>query len=599
MNDIILSISQLGYLPNSSKTVSLINNSKQDLPDKIPFYLQKNGSRLKRIRKFPEGWKGQFFRWPFNLGEGVIDPVEENYKSETEKPLYKGWLEKKSSRWGDIWQGEFSDFRDEGIYQVETAYQITVPFEINTHIYQRVIRSYLLYIHSQRSGFEIPGVRSAEHLDDGVRDDNGEQLEASGGWYDAGDLRKWLTLTSGNLEALLEIAHCGIKSFEEQAMDEIRWGNSFFHAMIDKDGKVFEDVGGGRFKDGLDPAKDWWFENHPGCNCDNSGNINTDNTPGTGDERLVRTHYNPFVQFQFAYYQAMLGNTLAGDYAKKCSSLAMRTWNYAKKQKDDNRTLFLATRLLAASELHCADPELVTEEEVMELTHRLLDRQNRDDEGIRGFFEELDREGFRSFAFSGFPAKAILAVYKLFSNKDIAARLRESLENYLDHYITADAHSNPFSVVPYGVFHKPENMDHQVFRPAGEGKFLRTFIHPFNSQEIMHPTNSVLMAHARLLAECSRLFDQPEWLNLAEKQVEWAMGHNTTGLCLFTGLGHRCPVPYSSVHVKIPEAALAGFIGTPEDKPYLETSNWIEWSTQEIWDVHFYEMAGMACGMVK
>ncbi len=598
MKDIILAISQLGYLPGSEKTISLMNNSGEDLPERIPFYLQKNGARLKRIREFPGAWKDQFFRWPFYPGEGKVDPAEINYKSETEKPLYKGWLEKKSTRWGDTWQGDFSDFNVEGIYQLETEYQVTVPFAIDRDIYQRVIRSYLVYIHSQRSGFEIPGVRRAEHLDDGIRDDNGEQIHAAGGWYDAGDYRKWLTLTLGNLEALRDIASCGIKLFKEQALDEIHWGNRFYHSMIDKDGRVFEDAGGGKFKEGLDPEKDWWFENHPGCNCDNSGNIITDNKPGTGDERLIRTHYNPFLQYQFSYYQALLSNSLPGDYARKCGELALRAWKYGKQKVDDDRTLFLSTKLLAATELHCQDPGRVGEDEVMELAERLLKRQNTDREGISGFFHELDREGFRSFAFSTFPPKAILAVYKLFSNKAGAEKFRNSLISYIDNYLVVDARSNPFSMVPYGVYHKPEFPEHQAFRDGGPGKFLRTFIHPFNSQEIMHPTNSVFMAHARLMKECADLFDRPDWEDLAIKQVEWAMGHNTTGLSLFTGIGHRHPVPFSGVHVKIPEAALAGFIGTPEDIPYLETSNWIEWSTQEIWDVHFYEVAGMACGML-
>lgn len=598
MNDIIHSITQLGFLPGSQKTISLINNSNERLPDRIPFYLQKNGSRLKRIRQYPEAWSGQFFRWPFNPGEGKIDPEEVNLKSETEKPLFKGWLEKKTTRWGDVWQGDFSDYEKEGIYQVETEYGITVPFGISGKIYERVLRSYLIYIHAQRSGFEIPGVRAAEHLDDGVRDDNGEQISAVGGWYDAGDLRKWLTLTSGNLESLRDIARSGIRAFEEQAIDEMKWGNRFFHSMIDQDGQVFEDVGGGTFKDGLDVEKDWWFENHPGCNCDNSGNVTTDNQSGSGDERLVRTHYNPFVQFQFAYYQAMMANYFQDEYGNTCGKLAARAWKYGLKHGDDDRTLFLSARLLAATELHQADPELVSGDEVLELADRLLERQNSDTEGISGFFEEMDGEGFRSFAFSTFPPKAVLAAYKVFSKQPAAEKLKDSLTSYIDNYLVADAQSNPFSMVPYGVFRNPGFRDHQVFRDGGRNKYLRTFIHPFNSQEIMHPTNSVFTAHARLLKECADLFSRPDWETLAEQQVEWGMGHNTTGLSLFTGIGHRHPVPYSSVHVQIPEAALAGFIGTPEDVPYLETSNWIEWSTQEIWDVHFYEVAGMAALVV-
>jgi hypothetical protein len=38
-----------------------------------------------------------------------------------------------------------------------------------------------------------------------------------------------------------------------------------------------------------------------------------------------------------------------------------------------------------------------------------------------------------------------------------------------------------------------------------------------------------------------------------------------------------------------------GFIGRPDNTPYLETSNAVEWSTQEIWDVpHFYAVGAIA-----
>jgi len=81
--------------------------------------------------------------------------------------------------------------------------------------------------------------------------------------------------------------------------------------------------------------------------------------------------------------------------------------------------------------------------------------------------------------------------------------------------------------------------------------------------------------------------------------MQWAMGHNTDGLSLFSGIGYKHPVPYSTVHVQIPEAAFVGYIGTPDDKPYIENSNWLEWSTQEIWDVVFYGAVHCATEFLK
>ena len=59
MKEILVNISQVGYQPDSCKTVTLICKDKNlNLPDKIPFYIQKAGDRLKRKQKIPEGLNG-------------------------------------------------------------------------------------------------------------------------------------------------------------------------------------------------------------------------------------------------------------------------------------------------------------------------------------------------------------------------------------------------------------------------------------------------------------------------------------------------------------------------------------------------------------
>ena len=80
---------------------------------------------------------------------------------------------------------------------------------------------------------------------------------------------------------------------------------------------------------------------------------------------------------------------------------------------------------------------------------------------------------------------------------------------------------------------------------------------------------------------------------LVLRLLGWSTGHNPTGLCLFTDLGFKHPVPASFMNTKIPSAAVVGFLGRPDDTPYLETSNAVEWSTQEIWDVPFYYAIGL------
>jgi hypothetical protein len=600
MYNITISISQLGFCPESEKCVTLLNPSHEIvLPDKIPFFIQRSGDRLKRDKNIPCGWQGKYFRWPFDLGKGNIDENEINEKSHEPKPLYKGFLIRKSSRWGDVWQSAFSDFTASGVFQIETQYQMSPPFQIQSNIYERPIWSYLNFIHAQRSGFNNPGIRPATHLDDGVTDSDGRQVDVSGGWYDAGDYRKWMGLTLGNLEALFKIANCGILEFERKASEEIKWGNKYFHAMVNDEGHVYEDVGGGDFR-GTDYRTEWWYENHPGCNCDNAGNVLTDNVSGSGDERLIRTAYNPLVQYQFIMYQAMVAKVFDDEYGEKCLQLAKKVWDYAQSRPQDDRTLFLSGRILAALELNSIIPAYIKNDEIIKWIKQLLIRQNKDKEGISGFFTEKDHsDGFRSIIYSCFPIDAIVAAFKYFDQHHIGIVLKDSINLYVENYVLKDAQSNPFHVNPYGVFLKTPFKEYQTYRPAGKNKFIRTFMHPISEEEVIHGTNSVVTHHAGLLIELSLLMQKPEWRIAGERLIQWAMGHNTAGVSLFSGIGYRIPVAFSAVHPQIPHAPYAGFIGTPEDCPYQETSNWVEWSTQEVWDVPFYGIIRAAVPLIK
>jgi hypothetical protein len=116
---------------------------------------------------------------------------------------------------------------------------------------------------------------------------------------------------------------------------------------------------------------------------------------------------------------------------------------------------------------------------------------------------------------------------------------------------------------------------------------VRTFIHPFNDQFMVHGTNSVLMHQAHLLARAGKRYSEARYTAQAERHLQWCTGHNPTGLSMFTGIGYRTQTAFSIRCNKIPEGVTAGFVGRPDDSPYLETSNVLQWSTQEIWGVPY------------
>jgi hypothetical protein len=485
---------------------------------------------------------------------------------------------------------------------MEIDEQISPPFAIRDRIYDRIVRGYLTFLRAQRCGSEVFGIHDACHLDDGVLDSDRSSWPAFGGWHDAGDFRKWLAFTLYHVDALLtvyqqlgtDLERGGIPARE--LLDEVAWGNAFFHRMINAAGQVYEDVAGGSAPPGstFRYPDDWWFENHPGCFADASDNRWTDNVPHSSDERLVRTTYNPLVQWAFVYVQARASQIPDLPQRERCLELAQHAATYARGRGHDGRTLFLSAELRAHLELFAAGVA-VPQETLIHLAHELMQRQARGTDGLSGYFMEADRaDGFRSMAYAAEPALTLLRLSELLPGR-AADEARQAVCEYVDGYLLADAGSNPFSLTPYGVYVHPPHRERQTFRDAGQGRGVRTFIHPFNRQGIVHGTSSVLMSHAHLLARSAVALDRPAWKPAAERLLHWCLGHNTLNRSLFTGIGYNQPVGYSFRIPQLPEAPMVGFIGRPDDTPYLEESTAIEWNTLEYWSVPYIHAAQAAC----
>ena len=595
-----LSLSHLGYLPQSPKTLTLIAADRDELPDRIPFYLRQNCIRMPRDGAKLEGFSERFPA-PYDLlrGKLVIDKAT--------APLYQGTLRKQATRWGNLWQADFTEFHTPGSYQIETNWQISPPFAIQERIYDRIILGYLNFLRGQRCGCEVFGVHDACHLDDGILDSDGSPINATGGWHDAGDFRKWLAFTLRHVEALLtvqtklgvDLERGGVP--HNAVLDEVAWGNAFFHRMINAQGQVYEDVAGGNAPPGASFSydKDWWFENHPGCFGDASDNRWTDNLPASGDERKVRTAYNPLVQWSFVQVQAQAAQHLPSGQREACRQMACRAADYATARPHDQRTLFLAAELHGRLELFAAHPASSPPPAIAAVAKQLMQRQVKELSGLSGYFLEAHgADAFRSIAFNADPAFALLRLWELrdaINSASLAELAGLAVSAYIDRYLLVDADSNPFALTPYGVFVQPAHSDRQLFRDGGKSCGVRTFMHPFNQQGIAHGTSSVLMGHAHLLAKAASVFGRPDWRAPAERLLHWCLGHNTLNRSLFNGIGHRQPVGYSYRIPQLPEAMVVGFIGRPDDSPYLEESTAIEWNTLEYWSIPYIHAAQASC----
>jgi hypothetical protein len=279
---------------------------------------------------------------------------------------------------GECLAGDFTDFDREGFYQVSVGDEHSVPFFIRPVAWRGALAKAVEYVSLQRCGIAVPGMHPACHLDDARRRDNGEQVDVTGGWHDAGDARKWmgvimmngfnLMYVSRNLGERWRFAGTGLAPL----LDEMRWGNRYFLKMQDRDGLVWADTGGG-------------------INGDNSDDHWTDNIRGTKDDRHVNVSKGGRTQAMFIALQAIVAQVFRPadpGYSQQCLDAALRCWRAWERKGGDPGELSWWTR--AALEMHCATGDEAFRESAAATARQLLPLQVAEFIGaqrqLRGFW---------------------------------------------------------------------------------------------------------------------------------------------------------------------------------------------------------------------
>jgi hypothetical protein len=185
-----------------------------------------------------------------------------------------------------VWHADFSDLRTPGTYKLydPTNRVSSFPFRIADDVYQKVLRDSVRTFYYQRSGTPITEKHGGKwhhrggHL--GPQQDRaarysqggkalGRPRDVSGGWFDAGDLNKYVPYLETTLFDLLWAYERNPADFGDDTdipesgngvpdlLDEVKWELDWLLKMHDADGGVFNRVSGRSFDNGLDtPASD-------------------------------------------------------------------------------------------------------------------------------------------------------------------------------------------------------------------------------------------------------------------------------------------------------------------------------------------------------
>lgn len=564
--------SQLGYLCDARKRVTLALETAKGPADKGPagFEIQDMSRIDAEALEGRESWK-TVFRGPLRAHSGPM---------------------------GEYLVGDFSELRAPGVYRAVLPGRggFSFPFVISDGAYSRLPSLLLDYVHSRRCGDFEDELRGPCHLDDGVRSDSGEQVDAAGGWHDAGDLRKWMATTTLPILGFFELRsrlafsrnNWRERPHEDDLLAEAAWGLRWILKMQDPPtGMFFEDVGGGG-EARRTPGASWWHENHAGCYADNEGNVFTDNRRSSGDERVVRVQYNPIVQYVnttilmdavehfHAHYPA---------FSTLCREAAVRCWLFMKGRRRDEFhgwTSVLSWRLLAALRLHAMG--VVAESEVAALVSVLLDLQSR--EGGFWFMDSRRTEPYRGIVNSAQPALALSAFIERDYEHPLAAQARDSLERHWERFASPLLATNPFGFMPYGLYRSPRPGDdvyHELGDPGMSGLRYRFFMPARAPGEANHGLASHWTSWAHALSALARVLERRDCRHAAFDQLAWLMGNNPLNASAISGVGFRNVVPYSNFQGTMPGGFCNGPRGMPDDSMEVDLDGTIQWSSGEYW----------------
>ncbi|MGA2016945.1 MAG: glycoside hydrolase family 9 protein [Opitutaceae bacterium] len=518
------------------------------------------------------------------------------------RPVLSGRLRPVDSPLGAYSVGDFSEWTAPGIYRIvlpgtgEHSYQ----FAIADGAFGGLPPMLLSFVHGWRSGAFENALRGPTHLDDARRTDDGAFEDAVGGWYDAGDTRKWMV--HSNLPALgFMDAHERLPWYyaEWERVDEgwspwlleALWGLDFMLKMRDpRTGMFFEDIGGGghgRRRAGMT----WWYENHAGCYADNADNRFTDNVRESGDERALRVQYNPVGQFTSVAILARAARTFApldADRSRRYADAAEGGWRLGLSP--DPRFLESAGtgfggwtsvrswRCQAALELHRAGR--LEPGEVAAAAGALFENF---DPGL-GFWtnEAGSREPYRGLLHSAQPLIALAETARAAADGALRTKATDILQRCLERYVYPLAELTPFGAMPFGLFGEAAS-DGDLYRPWRDGYRYRFFMPARHRQRINCGLSGHWTSWAHALALTGSVLGEARCRELAWKQMHWLFGANPFNATIVSGVGYNNPMPHSRFLGTCPGGFGAGFIGSAEDEPQLDTDGDAQWNTTEYW----------------
>jgi len=420
------------------------------------------------------------------------------------------------SLWGkSYWQADFTELRKAGTYTMIATLGASraksFPFTIGSNIVPRQTLTLAgRFFFYQRCGFAVPGWHAPCHLDD-AKVPEGGHIDAVGGWHDAGDYNKYNGYTPLSVYALAATAPPRERPsrFPGQ-IEEARWGADWLLKMIDPKTdllhrRVFSGYG-------------FWGPPEK----------ETDNIPGTEDDRPLSAASGAGEENARASLAlATLAERLPARSRAKYLDAAQRLWAAAGRRSLGPKDH--ASLALAALSFSRITKQSTWREDAEKTIDPILAAQQPDGSfGVSGICDQ------------GYVPACLAMLARAMPEGKRADRIRDALKRYVA--FATRRSQNPLRIMQWDD---------------------ATFFYPHADEKAWYVgQNSMYLSQAWALLLIGRLNGDAEARDVALAQIDWVLGRNPFGVCMFEGRGSFNPPRYHHRYDGIPGHARGAVPGT-------------------------------------
>ncbi len=526
--------------------------------------------------------------------KGLVSRKFEIFSLDDLESVFSGEFKPQKGDFGTYSIGDFSELKQEGSYYIKSDSTRSYPFQISGKVHQLPVEYVLSYFAKQRCGASKSGYLAPCHLDDGVRADNGEHQDVTGGWHDASDLRKWVDCTLFGMIGLSKAYNLLDENFvcKNKILNELKWGNQYFLKMQEPEGFVMNFIGGD-FLGHSDNNR--WTDNIIGENSGKSGLVkpiggisgNKMGIIGNKDDRIIQTKPAKMVaQYNFIMAEALMaGITRNTDsaYSAMCLQAAEKCLEWCVLTSVPQTADVAGSALQAALEMYKTTQNERFKDIAIKQADVLLNLQAKSLPGeIGGFFYTSNKrikpykniwEGCAGFI-------GLCDLYEAFPRHKKAPDWRNAIESYSRDYLCKITGNNGFGLVPYGLF---KGADPGGNRKVGE-YWYRYFMEP--ELDWWVGINANIASAGVGLLKAAKILNDQDLKDLAQRQFDWIVGVNPYGSSTFIGVGYKHPQQFVNNGEFRPAtpiingAVMNGVGGTLFDEPYTGNG---DWQISEYW----------------